>query len=112
MKIDPNKKYTSGGHLVEHLHRAPGGWPGMYPWRGIVDGQEECWADNGEFYEMGNSLRDLTEVREPLRARVLVNHANKPVRTVEANEIAVNMHPAWRIIEMIEVMPANNPPTA
>ena len=110
--IDASKKYTSGGHPVTLLHRAPEEWPTKFPWRGIVDGVERLWTTEGQYYLGGESGHDLTEVREPLRARVLVNHANKPVRTVEANESAANMHPAWRIIEMIEVMPANNPPTA
>jgi hypothetical protein len=106
--IDASKKYTSGGHPVTHLHRAPDGWPSSYPWRGIVNGQDERWRDDGGFYAKGNSLLDLTEVREPLQAKVLVTDLQKPYNIVDSDGIDVPN--GWRIIEMIEVMPANNPP--
>jgi hypothetical protein len=111
MKIDPSKKYTSGGHPVEHLHRAPEGWPIPYPWRGVVNGLGMSWTDEGRYNKiLTNADRDLIEVREPLRARVLVSNLEKPYNIVDCDGITVPN--GWRIVEMIEVTPANNPPTA
>jgi hypothetical protein len=66
MKIDPSKKYTSGGHPVEFLHRAPEGYPDPYPWRGMVDGEEFTWTDEG-YHIIGDPHPDLdlTEAVEP-----------------------------------------------
>jgi hypothetical protein len=111
--IDAAKKYTSGGHPVEHLHRAPEGWAGPYPWRGMANGGEKTWTDEGKFYIWENySEDDLTEVREPLRVWAVVNSDGLLIRTADDNENAMHLHPSWRIVEMIEVTPANNPPTA
>lgn len=112
MKIDHNKKYTSGGHTVEFLHRAPEGWPGKHPWRGIVNGEQYTWTDGGWYYSGNTSSQDLAEVREPLRVRAVVNSDGLLIRTADDNENAMHLHPSWRIVEMIEVTPANNPPTA
>ena len=66
MKIDPSKKYTSGGHPVEFLHRAPEGWSGDYPWRGIVNGNEYTWTDEGvHLIGYPDHDSDLTEAIEP-----------------------------------------------
>lgn len=72
-KIDPNKKYTSGGHPVELLHRTPEGWPGRFPWRGIVNGAPSSWTDDGWVYSGTASSEDLIEVREPLEVMIVVN---------------------------------------
>ena len=108
--IDASKKYTSGGHPVTHLHRVPDGWPIPYTWRGFVNEKERTWTDDGKCFENRDSALDLTEVREPLRARVLVSNLEKPYNIVDCDGITVPN--GWRIVEMVEVMPANNPPTA
>jgi hypothetical protein len=113
MKIDPNKKYTSGGHPVEFLHRAPEGWPIPYPWRGVVNGFGMSWTDEGRYNKiLTNADRDLIEVREPLRIKLAVDPENRPGYWIHADNEHKEMRPGWRIVEMIEVMPANNPPTA
>ncbi len=78
MKIDPSKKYTSGGKPVEFLHRAPDGWRCAYPWRGIVGVKERTWTDDGWCYACCTSSKDLIEVREPLEVMVVVNCHGKP----------------------------------
>ena len=112
MKIDPNKKYTSGGHPVGHLHRVPEGWPIPYTWRGFVNEKERTWTDDGKCFENRDSALDLIEVREPLRVWAVVNSDGLLIRTADDNENAMHLHPSWRIVEMIEVTPASNPPTA
>jgi hypothetical protein len=107
--IDTSKKYTSGGHPVECLHRAPEGWTDTCPWRGIVKGESRTWSDCGRFGLLASNL-DLVEVREPLRAKVLITDLQKPYSIVDCDGVTVPN--GWHIIEMIEVMPANNPPTA
>jgi hypothetical protein len=113
MKIDPSKKYTSGGHPVEHLHRAPEGWPSVYPWRGLVDGVIKAWTDEGRLNgDYPDARFDLIEVREPLRAKVAVHPNGNPAHLLNDDTTQAGMSPGWRIVEMVEVMPANNPPTA
>ena len=77
-KIDPSKKYTSGGKPVEFLHRAPEGWPGPFPWRGIVNGAPSSWTDDGWCYAGSPSSNDLIEVREPMEVMVVMNCDGKP----------------------------------
>ena len=77
-KIDPSKKYTSGGKPVEFLHRAPDGWTGAFPWKGIAGGREQTWTDDGFHYIGIGSALDLIEVREPLEVMVAVNRHGKP----------------------------------
>jgi hypothetical protein len=78
-KIDPNKKYTSGGYPVEHLHRAPDGWPGPYTWMGWVDERAMSWTDEGlEDADWLDSHFDLIEVREPLEVMVVMNCHGRP----------------------------------
>ena len=77
-KIDATKKYTSGGHPVEFLHRSPEGWPGIFPWKGIVGRHERTWTDNGTHYSETISNLDLIEVSEPLEVMVVVNCHGKP----------------------------------
>jgi hypothetical protein len=110
--IDASKKYTSGGHPVTLLHRAPEGWPTKFTWRGIVDGVERLWTTEGQYYLGNKSGHDLTEVREPLRAKVAVHPNGNVAHLLNNDTTQSDMSPGWRIIEMIEVMPANNPPTA
>jgi len=65
MKISADKKYTSNGHPVEFLHRAPEGFTGQYPWRGITNGDELTWTGDGRYSRDGKSRFDLVEAREP-----------------------------------------------
>ena len=77
-KIDPSKKYTSGGNPVEFLHRAPDGWTGAFPWKGIAGGREQTWTDDGFHYIGIGSALDLIEGPEPLEVMVVVNCHGKP----------------------------------
>ncbi len=78
-KIDPTKKYTSGGRPVELLYRVPQGWPSIYVWQGVVDNSVRTWDDEGRHDACKhNPLRDLIEVREPMDVMVLVNCHGKP----------------------------------
>lgn len=79
-KIDPNKKYTSGGNPVEFLHRAPEGWPSPYVWNGLVDEGEMSWTDEGlhDIDDGTNPQRDLIEVLEPLEVMVVFNCNGEP----------------------------------
>jgi hypothetical protein len=110
--IDASKKYTSGGHPVTHLHRVPDGWPIPYTWRGFVNEKERTWTDDGKCFENRHSALDLIEVREPLRAKVAVHPNGNVAHLLNDDVTQGDMNPGWRIVEMIEVMPANNPPTA
>jgi hypothetical protein len=106
MKIDPSKKYkTRSGRTVEFLHRAPEGWPGEYPWIGIVGGKPQCWMDNGsEFNDATESADDLIEVCEPMRIKLWVKGTERPLRDcdVDAHDISRN---GWALKEFVEVMP-------
>jgi hypothetical protein len=106
MKIDPSKKYrTRSGRTVEFLHRAPQGWPGSFPWRGIVAGEPITWMENGsEFNEATESPDDLVEVREPMRMKIWVKGDERPWRDcdVDAHQMS---RTGWAIKEFVEVMP-------
>ena len=109
MKIDPSKKYqTRSGRTVEFLYRAPQGWPGARPWRGIVDGEPITWMENGsEFNEATESPNDLIEVREPMRIKIWTKDGHGPIfcssddgRTIgKMNELG------YTLKEFVEVMP-------
>ena len=48
MKIDPSKKWKSGGRPVSLLHRKPDGWPTPYVWEGVVGDEDvESWTEDG-----------------------------------------------------------------
>jgi len=80
MKIDPTKKYrTRDGRSVEFLHRFPDGWPTQWPVRGVVDGMEMSWDDDGIECSSGKpSRRDLFEVREPLEVILILDDDGTP----------------------------------
>ena len=109
MKIDPSKKYkTRSGRPVEFLHRAPEGWPGEYPWRGIVGGEPQCWMDSGvEFDEKVESADDLVEVREPMRLRVWIKDGESPIACLSDTELTTwKMNElGYTLKEFVEVMP-------
>jgi hypothetical protein len=73
---------------------------------------ERLWTTEGQYYLGNKSGHDLTEVREPLRAKVAVHPNGNPTHFLNDFTTQADMLPGWRIVEMIEVMPANNPPTA
>jgi hypothetical protein len=79
----------------------------------MANGGEKTWTDEGKFYLWENySEDDLTEVREPLRAKVAVHPNGNVAHLINNDTTQSDMSPGWRIVEMIEVTPANNPPTA
>jgi hypothetical protein len=109
MKIDPSKKYkTRSGRPVEFLHRAPEGWPGERPWRGIVAGEPITWRDNGsEFNEAIESADDLVEVREPMMIKMWIKDGHGPIFCVadaELNILKMNVL-GYTLKEFVEVMP-------
>jgi hypothetical protein len=81
--IDSSKKYTSGGHPVEHLHRVPDGWPIPCTWRGFVNEKERTWTDDGKCFENRDSALDLIEVCEPLEFPLIVNSKSQPVSAIK-----------------------------
>ena len=110
MKIDPSKKYTTrDGRPVECLHRAPEGWPGGYPWRGVVGGGSQTWDDNGRaFSDDIKSRCDLLEVREPLEVLIVVDAKNRHVvfgGNAAAWDHASPEHAPHRIATFREVIP-------
>ena len=106
MKIDPSKKYTTrDGRPVTLLHRVPEGWPGEYPWRGIVNGQPLSWMDNGSaFSEATESTDDLVEVREPMRIKLWVKGTERPLRDCDVDAHHM-LRGGWAFKEFVEVMP-------
>jgi hypothetical protein len=107
MKIDPSKKYrTRSGRTVEFLHRAPEGWPGERPWRGIVAGEPLTWMDNGsEINEATGSADDLVEVREPMRLKMLVKDEFNMRWIYTSTDVDDLIKDGWTLKEFVEVMP-------
>ena len=110
MKIDPSKKYTTrDGRPVEFLHRAPEGWPGEYPWRGIVGSGTASWDDDGRFYDdSAQCLQDLVEVREPLEVQLVVDSKGEVFtgkRQAAWYDSTIPDRAPFRIATFREVMP-------
>jgi hypothetical protein len=109
MKIDPSKKYrTRSGRTVEFLHRAPEGWPGSFPWRGIVAGEPITWMENGsEFKDSNESADDLVEVREPMRVKLWIKDGARPIVCVLDTELNISKMNVlgYTLKEFVEVLP-------